>query len=135
MSFATIFLLIWSTGSLVSVKKEFFFLLNYNLIFIAILRVKLGFSGFDTTSFHIFFSFRHLPIFWLSRFFILLAVHITHYWRSKNCTIEHIKIFKRTDYCFNGFDSTSSKNLIEFFLLSLAVVFTLSFSHIKVLGE
>ena len=42
MNFASILLLIWSTYSLLSAIKECtFFMLNSNLVFIAVLRLKL----------------------------------------------------------------------------------------------
>ena len=36
------------------------------------------------------------------------------------------------DYVFNGFDTTFSKNLIDFIKLSSTAVFTFSFSRMKV---
>ena len=78
---ATTFLLILSTGSLVSANDEFlpFVLLKKKFIFNAVLRVKLWFSGFDI-------NFWHWPIFYVfsCRHIIkILRVHIFHYWRSK----------------------------------------------------
>ena len=44
--------------------KEGFFLLKSNSIIIAVLRLKLWFSVYDTTIFHNFLKiFRYLPIF------------------------------------------------------------------------
>ena len=37
------------------------------------------------------------------------------------------------DFDFNGFDTTFSKNLIEFFKLSLTAVFTLAFYSYEIL--
>ena len=67
-------------------EERFFFLLKTNSIFIAVLRLKLWFSGFDTIrfqTFKIFLDFAHF-----SRFFVLPPYHvndnsfITH-WLSK----------------------------------------------------
>ena len=56
LNFASIFLLIWSTCSLMSAIKECsFFLMISSLVFIAVLRLKLWCSGFYTTRFHNFF--------------------------------------------------------------------------------
>ena len=65
LNFASIFLLIWSVFGLVSAINECsFFLLNSNLVFNAVLRLKLLCSGFDNTRFHnFFFNFSYLQIF------------------------------------------------------------------------
>ena len=41
--------------------------------------------------------------------------------------MKHIKVFKGIDYGFNGFDNPFLMNLIDFFCMSLTVVFTLYF--------
>ena len=97
LKLATNFLLIWTTCSLALAKNEsFFFLMNQSFINFAVLPVKLRFSG----------SLFHLVT--------LLAVHITHYWRSEYSIFEQNEIFKGTDYCFKGFDRSFSKSLFEF---------------------
>ena len=80
LNFATTFLLIWWTCSLVSAKKEcslFFFFLLKKILFFDVLRLKFceGFSGFDTNRFHNFFQVvAHFHGF--SRFLTLL-----HHWQ------------------------------------------------------
>ena len=101
-------------------KECFFFLLNSNSIFIAVFHHKLWFSGIDNNRFHKIFYFYVLLVAHFSRFLVLshyqlLTVHISHYWRSKQCTINNFKTLKEKDPGFNGFHSTFSKNLFELF--------------------
>ena len=128
MNLAAIFLLFWSSCSLASAKKEYFFflffLMNYNLIFLAVLPVKLWFSGVDTTRFHnLFWILRHEPIFHvffsIRHTIYLLTDHILHYLRSKKRNIWTKKVFKGIDYGFMGFDTPFSKTLIGFFYFCL----------------
>ena len=85
MKFSSIFFLIWSTYSLVSAKKaSFFILLTYtdftNLVSIAVLSLKLLFSGFDATRFYIFLFIDFCQFFTFSSHIItLLTVLISHY--------------------------------------------------------
>ena len=110
LNFAPVFLLIWSTFSLLSAMKEcFFFLLKSNSIFIAVLRLKLLFSGFDITRFHHF-----------SRFLVLSQYHVINsrislYWLSKWAKIDNIKILKDIYYDFNDFGTTFSTNCFWIF--------------------
>ena len=74
LNFASIFLLIWSICSLVSAMKECSFsLMKSNLISIAVLQIKLWFSGFDTR-FHNFFKFQVFAH--SSRFLVLSHYHV-----------------------------------------------------------
>ena len=134
MKFSSFFFLIRSICGLVSAKKESFIIVwNWNLVSIAVLSLKLLFSGFDTTRFPIFF-FRYLPVFrvFYSHYHIINSSHITLLAFKKN-TIEHSKILKDIDYRFNGLDPPFLKKLIEFFLvLSSTVIFTLSFRSYEI---
>ena len=87
-------------------KECFFFLLISNSIFIAVFYLKLWFSGFDNTGLHKIFYFHVLSLAHFSRFLVLshyqlLTVHISHYWRSNQCTINNIEIFNEKDPGFN----------------------------------
>ena len=82
MKLSSIFFLIWSTCSLMSAKKECFFILQIlNLVPIAFLSLNLLFSGFDTTRFQIFFVFLEIcQLFkFSSQLITLLTVLISHY--------------------------------------------------------
>ena len=99
-----------------SAKKEsFLILLVYNLVSIAVLSLKLLFSGFYTTRFQIFLFLDICKFFMFSSHIItLLTVLISHISVAKN-TIEHIKILKDIDYRFKGLDTSFLKKLIDFF--------------------
>ena len=123
LKFTTFFLLIWSTCCLVSAKKDcFLFNLNsrnVSVSFLSVLYAKLWFSVFDTTSFHNFFLFLVIGIFFtfFSPFYhiiIFLTVYKLPYWRSKKHNWTQ-KDFKGKEYGFNGFDTPFFKNLIELF--------------------
>ena len=108
------FFLIWSTCRLVSASKTLFLSTDLNLKPVAVLLLKLWFSGFDTNRFHIFFIFRYLRIFnffQYSHSITLLTVYISQYWGKK---FEHVKVLKDIDQGFNGFDITFLNNLIHF---------------------
>ena len=117
--FASIFLFLWSTCCLLSALKECFIsLLQSNSIFIAVLRLKLWLLALIQLDFN-FFNFKviahfsrflvlsHYPVI-DSSYITLLAFKIKHNW--------YHKVLEDTDYDFNGFDTTFSKNLIDFFL-------------------
>ena len=114
------FLLILPTRSLLeALRKCFFFLLISNSIFIAVLRLNLWFSGFNTTRNRNFYkkNFGFLPIFHVFKFcqiITLLTVQISYSLVWKWGTIDNLKILKDIDYDFKGFGTTFSKNLFDF---------------------
>ena len=92
----------------------------------AVLSIKLGYSGFDTTRFRFFFYFLLLAHFsssflFLWHYCIILTVQILHYWRPKEGSIEHIKVLKGIDYGINDFDTPFSKIIIDFFYSFLSM--------------
>ena len=118
MNFASNLLFLWSSCSLVSANKECsFFLLNSNLVFIAVVRLKLWCSGFDSTRFHKFFL-GICPFFMFSKF-----VKLSRYCQFKypnfgvqnNTQLEIFKSLKIYIVVLYRFDNTFSKNFIEFF--------------------
>ena len=85
MNFTSVFLLIWSICSLVPANKESFLFLFLNsfseLKFVpwSFYALSYGFSGFDTTLFHIFLRIGQFFMFF-SRFFTLsLYCQSTYY--------------------------------------------------------
>ena len=140
MNFATIsFNLV---NFLLSLRKErmplhsLFFLLNYNLIFLMVLRVVMVFwlwyhrnSRFlifwHAPNFTFFFWFCRITIFWKFTCYIIDV--------QKTEKIEHVKFLKGTNYGFNGFDTPFSRNLSDLSTFVVDCIF-LSFYSDEILS-
>ena len=78
-------------------KECFFFLLNFSSIFIAVLQLKLFFSGFDTTRFHFFFTsrfffYRFSCFLVLSHYNVISVITVYSVYNSSNITKMVFKI-------------------------------------------
>ena len=119
-----------------SAKKDcFFFLLIYHLFSVAVLSLKLLFSGFDTTRFQIFVCFDIYQFFTFSNF-----VTLSHYWRfschlisiQNKAQLNILKSWNIYIIVLTASTPLSWRNRLNFLILSLTVIYTLSFRSYEI---